>query len=322
MDSLPRILWTRPLPDPAARVLADFEVRVHPGPYPIPRRALLEGAAWADALIVQLTDPVDEAVLGAGGRPLAAVGNYAVGVDNIDLEAAARLGVPVVNTPDVLTEATADLTLGLILAVTRRIVCGDRLLREGRFPGWAPDFHLGVGLQGKVLGIYGLGRIGQAVARRAQAFGMQVRYHNRHRVDPEVEAALGAEPVDLETLVATADVLSLHAPLGPGNRHMMDRDRLRSMKPGAFLVNTARGPLVDEAALVEVLGEGHLGGAGLDVFEQEPALAPGLAALEQVVLAPHIGSATREARSEMARLVAEGVATLLRGGSPENLVRR
>lgn len=315
-----RVFLTRPLPDPSPELLAGHEVRIHPGPYPIPREDLLEGAGWADALVTLLSDPVDEAVMTAGSRPLAVVGNYAVGVDNIDLEVAARLGIPVVNTPGVLTEATADLTWALILSLTRRIVEGDRLTRAGEYPGWAPDFHLGWGLQGKVLGIYGMGRIGRAVARRGRVFGMEIRYHNRRPLSETDLDGLEATWVDLDELTATSDVLSLHAPLSPENHHVFGRERLGRMKPGSFLVNTARGPLVDEAALVEVLESGPLAGAGLDVFEFEPALVPGLAERPEVVLAPHVGSATVEARAAMAALVSSGVAAVLRGERPANLV--
>lgn len=319
---MPKIFLTRPLPAPAGSCLAAQEVRIHPGPYPIPRDELLRGAAWADALVCQLTDAIDEAVLAAGGRPLRAVANYAVGVDNIDLAAAARLGVPVVNTPDVLTEATAELAWALILGVARRVGEGDRLTRSGGFPGWAPEFLLGTGLTGRSLGIVGLGRIGRATARRAPAFGMEVVYHSRSRKTEAVEAASGGARylADLDELLATSDVVSLHCPLSESTRHLLDEARLRTMKPGAFLINTGRGPLVDEAALVRVLADGHLGGAGLDVYEDEPALAPGLGELPNTLLLPHVGSATHRVRGEMARLACEGVRALLAGEKPANLV--
>ncbi len=315
-----KIFLTRPLPDPAAQNLEGHEVRVHPGPYPISPEDLLEGAAWADALIALLCDTVNASVLEAGGSPLRAVGNYAVGVNNIDLPAAKRLGVPVVNTPDVLTEATAEFTWALLLSLTRRVLEGDAMMREGSFEGWAPELLLGNGLHGRTLGIVGMGRIGQSVARKAQAFGMHVLYHNRNRLDSALEASLNASYVSFEALLKTSDVVSLHAPLTEETHHLLDGEAFTKMKKECLLLNTSRGPLVDEAALVEALRAGTLRGAALDVFENEPTMHPGLRELRQVVLAPHIGSATVETRAAMADLVTQGVVDLLKGEDPKNRV--
>ncbi len=317
---VPAVFVTYPLPGDALGLLSEARVEVHPGPYPIPRASLLTGAEFADALVVPLTDRIDEAVMAISRGRLRVIGNVAVGVDNVDLEAARGYGVTVVNTPGVLTEATAELTLALLLAVTRRVVEGDARIRSGRWGGWTLDDHLGTGLAGKTLGVVGLGRIGRSVARRAQAFGMQVVYHNRSPFPLSLDAELGVRALPLGELLATADVVSLHAPGGVATRHLVDAAALSRMKPGSFLVNTARGSLVEEAALVGALRSGHLAGAALDVFEHEPRVHPGLLELPQVVLAPHIGSATRETRSAMARLAVQGVADVLAGREPANRV--
>jgi glyoxylate reductase len=224
--------------------------------------------------------------------------------------------VIVTNTPDVLTEASADLTWALLLATVRRLPQAEASLRAGAFRGWRFWDYLGGDIHGATLGIFGMGRIGQAVARRAPAFGMRVRYHSRTRLAPEREAALQAEWVDRETLLTGSDVLSLHAPLTPETRHLLDRAALARMKQGSYLINTARGPLVDEAALVDTLRDGPLAGAGLDVYEHEPAITPGLLELPNVVLLPHIGSATHGTRTRMAVLAAENVSAVLAGRPP------
>jgi glyoxylate reductase len=247
----------------------------------------------------------------------------AVGYDNVDVEAAAARGVVVTNTPGVLTDATADLAMGLLLAVTRRLGEGERLLRAGTPWGWAMDFMLGSGLQGKTLGVVGLGAIGQATARRARAFGMDIAYTTRSRADAEVEAALGgARWMGLEELLGAADVVSLHCPLTAETHHLIDADALRAMQPTAYLVNTARGPVVDEAALVEALRARVIAGAALDVFEHEPAVDPGLLDLDNVVIAPHLGSATVETRTAMAMLAARNALAVLAGEEAPTPVRR
>jgi len=311
--SRPEVAVTWPLPGKALERLARrFDVRIRRERDPLDPAGLARFIGSAAAAITLLADPVTEEVF-AGCPGLRVVANYAVGVNNVDLEAARRRGVVVTNTPDVLTEATADLTWALILAVTRRVVEGDALLRAGGFPGWRPDFLLGTGLQGKTLGIVGLGRIGRAVARRAAAFGMRVAATSRR---PGSGAEEGVRRLTLDELLPQSDVLSVHCPLTPGTRHLLDERRLRMLPRGAYVINTARGPVIDEAALVRLLEEGHLGGAGLDVFEHEPAVHPGLLHRRDVVLTPHIGSATLETRSAMADLAAANVEAVLEGREP------
>jgi glyoxylate reductase len=265
-----------------------------------------------------LTTPVDAALLDRLPN-LRIVAVYAVGVDNVDLEAARHRAVVVTHTPDVLTEATADLTWALILSVARRIREGERLARSGEWAGWHPRQLLGKELHGGTLGILGLGRIGTAVARRSTGFGMDVVYTSRS-ARPEVEARLGARRLPFEKLLERADVVSIHLPLTADTRHMIDAAALARMKPDAILVNTARGPIVDEAALVEALDAGRLFGAGLDVFEEEPQIHPGLVDSDRVVLLPHVGSATVETRDAMARIVAENLAAALEGRAPSTAV--
>jgi glyoxylate reductase len=268
------------------------------------------------ALMCLLTDRVDESVLDAGPG-LRIVANIAVGFDNIDLDAARSRGVIVTNTPDVLTEATADFTWGLILAVTRRIAEGERLLRRGEWSGWALDFMLGSDLRGKQLGIVGLGRIGRAVAARAAAFGMRVAFTTLDAAAPEpghLDTAWAR--LNLDALLSSSDVVSFHVPLAPDTRHLIDRRAILRMKRRAYLVNTSRGPVIDEAALAWALREGLIAGAALDVYEEEPRVHPDLLGLENVVLAPHLGSATVETRTAMADLAARNVLAVLSGSAP------
>lgn len=271
--------------------------------------------AEADALLPLLTDRVDADLL-EGAPRLRIVANAAAGYDNVEVEAARRRGIVVTNTPGVLTEATADLTWALLLGVVRGLPRAERSLRAGEFRGWGFHDYLGGDVTGATLGIYGMGRIGKAVARRAGPFGMRLRYHSRTRLPREEERALGVEWVEWETLLATSDVLSLHAPLTPATRHILDRRALSRMKPGSYLLNTARGPLVDEAALVEALRDGPLAGAGLDVYEREPEVTPGLLELPNVLLLPHIGSATPRTREAIAMLAARNVVAFLAGEGP------
>jgi glyoxylate reductase len=265
-----------------------------------------------EAVVALLTDRIDAALLAAAPR-LRVVANVAVGIDNIDLEACRKRGVIVTNTPDVLTEATADLAFGLLLAAARRIAEGDRLVRAGGFTGWTPTFLLGSPVHGATLGIVGMGRIGQAVARRGRGFGMNVLYTQRARLDEAVEQTTGAAYVGLDELVDRADFVSLHCPLGAATRHLFDARRLARMKPGSILVNTARGPIVDEEALASALEHGPLAAAGLDVFEREPLVHPALLARPNAVLAPHIGSADRPTREAMARRAVANVLEVLAG---------
>jgi glyoxylate reductase len=269
----------------------------------------------AEALVCQLTDRVDAALLDRAPR-LRIVASAAVGYEHIDVAACRARGIVVTNTPDVLTAATADLAWALLLAAVRRLPQAERSLRAGEFTGWGFWDYLGGDLEGRALGIFGMGRIGRAVARRAGGFGMRVIYHSRSPLPAEDERALAAERVDFDGLLARSDVVSLHAPLTPDTRHAFDRGALARMRPGSVLVNTARGPLIDEAALVEALRDGPLAAAGLDVFEREPIVHPGLLDLPNVVILPHIGSATRGTRAGMATLAARNVRAVLAGDPP------
>jgi glyoxylate reductase len=316
---MPEVAITSELPGRAIEWLEkDCLIRLNTGVQITDEARLIDFIGSADAVLTLLANPVTERVLTAC-RGLQVVGNCAVGFDNIDLEAARRRGVWVTNTPDVLTEATADLTWGLILAVSRRMGEAERFLRAGRFHGWALDMLLGSGIQGRQLGVIGYGRIGRAVARRAAGFGMSVAYSATEEIlDPNPPAVF----MPLEELLSTSHVVSLHAPMSRANHHLLNEERLRLMPEGAFLINTARGPLVDEAALVRVLEEGRLGGAGLDVFEDEPAVHPGLLERENVVLLPHLGSATEETRAAMAELAATNILAVLAGDEPPTPVVR
>jgi glyoxylate reductase len=308
---------TNKIPDPAAELLREAgELRLDPREEAIPRPDLLELVAGADAILTLLHDRVDDELLEAAGPQLRCVANVAVGYDNIDLDAAARHGVTVTNTPGVLDDATADLTLGLILAATRRIAEGDRLVRSGREWSWGMGFMLGRGLQGKRLGIVGLGGIGRKVAERAHAFGMEIAYHSRDPAPSGVEEALAARRLPLEQLLATSDVVSLHVPLTEETRHLIGAAELAAMKETAVLVNAARGPVVDEAALAAALAEGQIAAAGLDVYEREPRVEPALLSLDNVVLVPHLGSATVETRTAMAVLAARNAISVLSGQGP------
>ena len=293
---------------------ADVEL-VGPAAGSAARGQLLEQLATADALISLLDVTVNDELLGAGPR-LKVVANCAVGFDNVNLAAATRRGVVVTNTPDVLTDATADFTLCLLLAAARRLGEGERLIRSGRWAGWAPDLLLGMELGGATLGIVGLGRIGRAVARRARGFGMHILYSGPGAAPAEVESELGARHVPLDELLVASDAVSLHCPLTPATRHLINRNTLARMKPSAILVNTARGGCVDEPALAEALAEGVIAGAGLDVFADEPRIDPRLLSAPGAVLAPHLGSATHRTRGRMAALCAEAVRDVLAGRRP------
>ncbi len=266
--------------------------------------------------MVTLKERVDAAFADAAGPGLRAVATVAVGYDNIDVPALTARGVVVAHTPGVLTDATAEITLGLLLSVTRRLGEGERLLRSGTPWSFELDFMLGTGLTGRTLGIVGLGQIGRAVARRARAFGMRIVYTGRRRAPTGTEEELAATYLPLPELLARADVVSLHCPLTADTHHLIDADALAAMKPTAFLLNTARGPVVDEAALADALDAGTIAGAGLDVFEREPEVHPGLLGRDDVALAPHLGSATVETRTAMATLAARNVVAVLRGEDP------
>ncbi|MGY1496822.1 2-hydroxyacid dehydrogenase [Streptomyces sp. QTS52] len=299
---LPRIVVTRALPESALGQLRSMgDVWVSPHDRPLSAPELRDAVAGATAVVTMLSDRIDADVLDAAGHNLRIVANTAVGYDNLDAKAIVQHGAVATNTPGVLVDATADLTLALILAVTRRVVEGDRLVRSGTAWNWDVSFMLGTGLQDKRLGIIGMGHIGRAVARRAAAFGMEIVHHSRREARTEALSTA----VGLSELLQTSDVVSLHCPLTLRTRHLIDAAALRRMKPGAFLINTARGPIVDEAALAQALSTGTIAGAGLDVYENEPETHPTLRTLDNVVLAPHLGSATVETRRRMADLAAE-----------------
>jgi glyoxylate reductase len=317
-----RVLLMHAILDPGPALLdeAGCEVVRYPAGAPLTEEAIRDAleTTGASGVLSQVSDPLRETVLSTPG--LRAVANVAVGFDNIDLEAATRHRVLATNTPDVLTETTADFAFALLMAAARRVTEADRMLRSGRFQGWAIDMLLGQDVWGATLGLVGVGRIGGAVARRARGFGMRVLYTDQVALPPDVERELDARRVDLDTLLAQADFVSLHVPLTDATRHLVGAPQLARMKPTAVLVNTARGPVVDEAALAEALREGRLFGAGLDVYEHEPAVHPGLLDLENVVLAPHIASGSVRTRSEMSALAVRNLLAALRGERPPNLL--
>lgn len=313
---VPSVLVTRLLPPPGTTALreAGLQVVEHRADAPLTRDELLAAVRDTDALLCMLTDRIDAEVFDAAPA-LSIVANFAVGFDNVDVAEATRRGIVVTNTPDVLTEATADLTWALLLAAARRVGEGDRLVRAGSWSGWSPTQLLGAPVHGTTLGIVGLGRIGTAVARRARGFDMDVCYTSRRRHE-SAEAETGARHVPLDELLRISDVVSLHAPLDDTTRHLIDEAALAAMKPTAVLVNTARGALVDEEALVRALRSGAIAAAGLDVFEREPQLSAGLSELPNVVLAPHIGSATTQARAAMVKLCCDNIIGVLAGRPP------
>jgi glyoxylate reductase len=314
------VFVSRRLPDPVmVEFSRHFTLIGHPTDRPASRAELLEAAAVADAMAVMLTDRVDAELLSKAPR-LKVVAVYAVGYDNVDVASASRHGVIVTNTPEVLTETTADLTWALILAVARRIPEAERVVREGKWEGWAPTQLLGTDVCGKTLGIIGMGRIGQAVARRATGFCMPVLYHSPHPLAQAQEAALQARCVPLPQLLQTADIITIHVPLDDSTRGMLGKSELALIRRSACLINTARGAIVDEPALIEALEQGRLAGAGLDVYPDEPRINPRLLALPNMVLLPHIGSATQETRVKMGMMVLENITAVLAGREAPNRV--
>lgn len=315
------VFVTRRLPEPGMRMLAEqCELTVFPHDRPITRPELLEAVRGRQGLLTLLTERVDAELMDAAGPQLRVVSNYAVGFNNIDVPEATRRRIVVTNTPGVLTETTADLAWALLMAVARRVVEGDRFMRSGQFSGWSPTMLLGADVYGKTLGVVGLGRIGEAVVRRASGFSMRVLYHDARRRTREDEERLGVTYRHLDELLRESDFLTLHVDLNEKTRHLIDATRLGMMKPTAILVNTSRGPVVDEAALVAALREGRIAGAGLDVFEDEPRMAPGLAELPNVVVLPHIASATVETRARMAEMAASNLLDALAGRRPAHIV--
>ena len=319
--SRPNVLVTRPIMDaPLARLRERCDVTVHENEFGIPRDELLEVVAGRDALITMLTEQVDAALLAAAGPQLRIVANHAVGFDNVTLADCTAAGVLASNTPDVLTETTADTAFALVLAAARRIGEGERLLRARTPWIWGPLMMLGQDVHHKTIGIVGFGRIGQAVARRARGFGMDVLYTDAVRLPPEVEDETGAERVELPELLARADVVSIHTNLTPETRHLFGAEEFRAMKPTAVLVNTSRGPVIDEAAIAEALANGEIFAAGLDVFEREPDVTEALLELENVVVIPHLGSATVDTRDAMGHVAVDNVFAALDGSRPPTLL--
>jgi len=314
-----KVLVTRGLPGRAVdRIAESCELTVNPHDRNLTSVELVRMASGCAGILTMLTDSLDRSTIEALPG-LRVVSNYAVGYNNIDLAAAAQRGIVVTNTPGVLTEATADVAWALILAVGRRIVEADRFTREGRFSGWAPEMFLGLDVHGRTLGVIGLGRIGRAVARRAAGFDMEVLYYDRTR-KLEAEEKTGAQYAGLDELLARSDYVSIHVPLLPETYHLIDSRRIGMMKPAAFLINTARGPVVDENALVDALKAGRIAGAGLDVYEEEPKLHPGLTGLANTVLLPHIGSASTATRIRMAEMAVENLLAALGGDRPPHPV--
>jgi glyoxylate reductase len=317
---MPVVLLTRRLPEPVMEeMIRRFTLIGNLEDRPMPRLELLTQVGEAEALAVTLADTVDTELLTRAGR-LRVVAVYAAGYNNVDLQAATARGIVVTNTPDVLTETTADLTWGLMLAVARKIPEGERLVREARWSGWAPTQLLGSEVHGRTLGIVGMGRIGRAVARRAPGFGMPVLYNSRRALGRDEEQRFNGQAVSLPDLLATADFVSLHVPLTEHTGHLIGKKELALMRSTAFLINTARGAVVDEAALAEALASGRLAGAGLDVYEHEPDVHPALLRSSNVVLLPHLGSATAQTRLRMGMMVIENIAAVLSGGQPPNRV--
>ncbi len=316
-----RVFVTRPIPEPGLSMLREkCEVELRETNRIPTKDEVLAGVEGKDALLCLLTDPVDAEVMDKSGRQLRVISNYAVGYDNIDVKAATERGIVVTNTPGVLTETTADLAWALLMSAARRIVEADRYMRGGHYHGWDPMLLLGYDIHGKTLGIIGFGRIGRAVARRAKGFNMRVLYYDVIRQPEEVEQELNATYTDIETILRESDFISLHTPLTRETHHLLDASAFKKMKKTAILINTSRGPVIDENALVEALRSGEIAYAGLDVFENEPDMAPGLADLDNVVLAPHIGSASHTTRAKMAEMAARNLLDVLEGRKPQNIV--
>ncbi len=320
--SKPIVIVTRKLPDDVeTRMMELFDVRLNLSDEPMGKNRLLQAMQTADVLVPTVTDRLDQVIVNAAGERLKLIANYGTGVDHIDLRAARAKGITVTNTPDVLTEDTADMTMALILAAPRRLTEGERVLRAGRWTGWTPTWMLGHRVSGKRLGIVGMGRIGQAVARRARAFHMRIHYHNRRRVHAEIEAELEATYHEsLDQMLARMDFITVHCPHTPATYHLLSARRLKLLPPQAYIVNTARGEIIDEIALTRMLRNREIAGAALDVFENEPAVNPKLMQLDNVVLLPHMGSATVEGRLGMGDCVTVNIKMFWDGHMPPNRV--
>jgi glyoxylate reductase len=318
----PVVIVTRKLPEPIeARMMELFDTRLNATDRPFTRAQLVEAVQSCDVLVPTVTDKIDASILAQAGERLRLIANYGTGVDNIDVDAAYKRGVTVTNTPGVLTEDTADMTMALILAVARRLVEGERLARSGEWQGWAPTAMLGHRIWGKRLGIVGMGRIGTAVARRARGFGLSIHYHNRRRVHESLEAELEATYWEsLDQMLARVDIVSVNCPHTPATYHLLSARRLKLLQKHAIIVNTSRGEVIDEAALTRMLRDKEIAGAGLDVFEHEPAINPKLRQLDNVVLLPHMGSSTIEGRLDMGEKVIINIKTFVDGHRPPDRV--
>lgn len=318
----PKVVVTRKLPDVVeTRMMELFDVELNLEDKPLSQAELKDAVGRADVLVPTVTDKINAGILSSAGPQLRLIANFGTGVDNIDLATAQRKGITVSNTPDVLTEDTADMTMGLIIATSRRLTEGERVARSGDWKGWSPTWMMGHRIHGKRLGIVGMGRIGQAVAKRARAFGMSIHYHNRHRVHEEVETALEATYWEsLDQMLARVDVVSINCPHTPATYHLLSARRLKHLQPHAIVVNASRGEVVDENALTRMLAKGEIAGAGLDVFENEPAINPKLLDLDNVVLLPHMGSATIEGRIDMGERVIINIQTFADGHTPPDRV--
>ncbi len=318
----PLVVVTRKLPDAIeTRMMELFDTRLNLDDHQMTKAELVEAVKTADVLVPTITDRIDASILSQAGPNLKLIANFGTGVDHIDLATARQRSITITNTPGVLTEDTADMTMALILSVPRRLAEGERLMRSGDWSGWSPTFMLGHRIWGKRLGIIGMGRIGQAVARRAKAFGMSIHYHNRKRVHPDVERELEATWWEsLDQMLARMDVVTIHSPHTPATFHLLSARRLKLMQPHAYLINTSRGEIVDENALTRMLQRKEIAGAGLDVFEHEPAVNPKLLELDNVVLLPHLGSATLEGRVDMGEKVIINIKTFADGHNPPDRV--
>lgn len=318
----PRVIVTRRLPpNVEARMAELFDASFNVGDVPMTRTELARAMAQCDVLVPAITDQIDAALIEGSADRLQLIASFSSGVDHVDLAAAQAKGIIVTNTPGVLTEDTADMTMALILSVPRRLAEGEKLVRSGQWRGWSPSGMLGHRVGGKRLGIIGMGRIGRAVARRARAFGLSIAYHNRHRLPFEVEQDLEARwHDDLDSLLAESDIVSIHCPLNADSRSLIDARRVALMRPDAYLINTSRAEIVDEAALIAALDEGRIAGAGLDVYTHEPAVDPRLMTLPNVVLLPHMGSATFEGRDATGARVIANIRTWADGHRPPNQI--
>jgi glyoxylate reductase len=318
----PLVVVTRKLPDAIeTRMMELFDTRLNLDDHQMTKAELVEAVKTADVLVPTITDRIDASILSQAGPNLKLIANFGTGVDHIDLATARQRSITITNTPGVLTEDTADMTMALILSVPRRLAEGERLMRSGDWSGWSPTFMLGHRIWGKRLGIIGMGRIGQAVARRAKAFGMSIHYHNRKRVHPDIETELEATWWEsLDQMLARMDVVTIHSPHTPATFHLLSARRLKLMQPHSYLINTSRGEIVDENALTRMLQRKEIAGAGLDVFEHEPAVNPKLLELDNVVLLPHLGSATIEGRVDMGEKVIINIKTFADGHNPPDRV--